>query len=212
MKLDMRLMLSPKKARNGVAVIYKNNFDYKAVSKKLHGINEDESARFIEFEINGIRMINIYAPNGNPYPGEKFDYKLEWLECLYARLKTLRDERQEFILGGDMNIIPEDKDCYNPKAWENDALFHIESRKLLRRIYNLGIYDAFRIFNNNSEQYSFWDYQAGAFRNNHGIRIDYFLCSPAMVDKLHFCYIDTQPRTLPHPSDHTPIIAEFQNI
>ena len=189
------------KAYNGVAIISKHEISI--IKEKLY--DEDEQARYIEADINGVRVINIYLPNGNPTPGDKYDYKLKWMEHLYSRLKNLRDNDIEFIIGGDFNVIPEDKDCYNPKDWENDALFKLETRKSFRSLLNLGLTDAFRVFDSRAEQNTFWDYQAGAWQKNNGIRIDHFLLSPVMADKLVSCKINKEPRGWEKPSDHTPI-------
>jgi exodeoxyribonuclease-3 len=118
--------------------------------------------------------------------------------------------RVPFLVGGDFNIIPEDKDCFDPVLWQNDALFRIETREKYRSLLNLGLYDAFRMFSNESDQYTFWDYQAGAWRQNKGIRIDHFLCAPSVTDRLTNCYIDKDPRSLEKPSDHTPIVIELE--
>ncbi len=188
------------KAYNGVAIISKSPI--KIIKDALN--NEDEQARYLEADIGGIRVINIYLPNGNPM-GDKYAYKLDWMERLYERLKHLRDNDIEFIIGGDFNVIAEDKDCYNPKNWEGDALFKLETKKAFRSLVNLGLTDAFRVFNNKANQYTFWDYQAGAWQKDHGIRIDHFLLSPVMSDRLTSCTINKAPRGWDKPSDHTPI-------
>ncbi len=188
------------KAYNGVAIISK--FPINVINENLY--ENDEQARYLEADINNIRIINIYLPNGNPM-GDKYDYKLKWMEQLYTRLKSLRDEDTEFIIGGDFNVIPQDEDCYNPKNWENDALFKLETKKAFRSLVNLGLTDAFRSLNTKPEQYTFWDYQAGAWQKNNGIRIDHFLLSPLMSDRLISCKINKKPRGWDKPSDHTPI-------
>ncbi len=195
------------KAYNGVAIISKHPVN--VISDALN--KDDEQARYLEAEIGGIRVINIYLPNGNPM-GDKYDYKLTWMERLYTRLKELRDNDIEFIIGGDFNVIPEDKDCYNPKNWEGDALFKLETRKAFRAIINIGLTDAFRVFNTNPNQYSFWDYQAGAWQKDNGIRIDHFLLSPVMSDKLIDCKINKTPRGWDKPSDHTPIEITVESL
>ncbi len=187
------------KAYNGVAIISKHPID--VINETLY---DDEQARYIEADINGLRVINIYLPNGNPM-GDKYNYKLEWMEHLYTRLKKLSDNDIAFIIGGDFNVIPEDKDCYNPSNWEGDALFKLETRKAYRAFINLGLTDAFRAFNTKAGQYSFWDYQAGAWQKGNGIRIDHFLISPTISDKLVSCTINKQPRSWEKPSDHTPL-------
>lgn len=195
------------KAYNGVAVFSKTPLE--VILDKLPGDDSDEQARYIEFETNGLRLINIYLPNGNPIDTEKFTYKLSWMERLYARLKELRENDIPFAIGGDFNVIPQDKDCYDPKAWVNDALAQPESRAAFRKLINLGLYEAFRSLNTKSGQYTFWDYQAGRWPKDEGIRIDHFLLSPEIADKLLSCTIDKDPRGWEKPSDHTPIIIEL---
>ncbi len=195
------------KAYNGVAIFAKTAPEL--IHDQLPGMEEDEQARFIEADINGIRMINVYCPNGNPYPGPKFDYKLEWMNALYQRLIQLKEQNIPFLIGGDFNIIPEDIDCYDPKAWQNDALFQPESRAFYRRFTNLGLYDALRIFSSAEQEYTFWDYTGGAFPSNKGIRIDHFFLSPSLADRTTACYVDREPREWERPSDHTSIILEL---
>jgi len=206
------------KAYNGVAVFYKAPIT--VILDKLPGDESDEQARYIEFETTGpfetpIRLINIYLPNGNPIkaddgtPHEKFTYKLKWMKRLRERLKYLKDNNIAFAIGGDFNIIPEDKDCHDPKAWTHDALKQPESIAAFRALMNLGLTEAFRIYNKNSGQYSFWDYQRGAWQNDQGIRIDHFLLSPEIADRIQNCEIDKTPRGWERPSDHTPIIIEI---
>ncbi|MCD8562494.1 MAG: exodeoxyribonuclease III [Alphaproteobacteria bacterium] len=195
------------KTYNGVAILSKTPIT--VFHKALPGMENDEQARYLEVDINGLRVINVYCPNGNPVDSEKYPYKLRWMDALKARLKVLRDEHLPFVIGGDFNIIPEDKDCYSPAAWKDDALFKIESRAKLRALLNLGLTDAFRVFDSSPERYTFWDYQAGAWPKNHGIRIDHFLLSPEAADRLEDCRIDTAPRGLDKPSDHTPVIVQI---
>ena len=195
------------KAYNGVAVFSKTLIS--VIAEALPGDEADEQARYIEFETAGVRMINVYCPNGNPVDSEKFPYKLKWMERLYQRLFELRTEQTPFLIGGDFNIIPEDKDCFDPKVWKEDALFRNESKEWLRALINLGLTDAFRVFDGRAEQYTFWDYQAGRWPKNEGIRIDHFLTSPQMTDKLIGCTIDAEPRGWEKPSDHTPITVEL---
>ena len=193
----------PQKAYNGVAILSKHPIS--VIHSALPNNEKDEQARYLEADINGLRLINIYLPNGNPAPGQKYSYKLEWMEHLHARLKNMTDTDTPFIIGGDFNVIPEDKDCHSPKEWKNDALFHLETRKIFRALLNLGLTDAFRVFNTHAKQYTFWDYQAGAWQKNNGIRIDHFLLSPTMADHLTSCTINKTPRGWDKPSDHTPI-------
>ncbi len=196
------------KAYNGVAILSKHQID--VVLDRLPGDEADEQARYLEADINGMRVINIYLPNGNPWPGEKFDYKLRWMERLYHRVHELRAKDVPFLITGDFNVIPEGRDCWDPKVWANDALFRIETRQAFRKLLNLGLTDAFRALNQNDHQYTFWDYQAGCWPKNHGIRIDHFLLSPPVTDRLISCTIDREPRGEDSPSDHTPVILTIR--
>lgn len=198
------------KAYNGVAILSKEKQD--VILDRLPGDDGDEQARYLEIQYGDIRVINIYLPNGNPVSSdsEKFPYKLKWMDRLYHRLKDLRDDNISFVIAGDFNVIPEDRDCHDPKAWEGDALFRLETHQKWRALLNLGLTDAFRVFNNEAGHYTFWDYQAGAWPQNKGIRIDHFLTSPTLTDRLKSCVIDKEPRGEEKASDHTPIILELQ--
>lgn len=195
------------KTYNGVAILSKMPFE--TVLEKLPGDDADDQARYLEADIAGVRIVNIYLPNGNPVDTDKYTYKLSWMGRLYARLKMLRESHVPFIVTGDFNVIPEDRDCFDPKLWAGDALFKIETRQKFRQILNLGLTDAFRAGNNEPGQYTFWDYQAGCWPKNLGIRIDHFLTSPPVTDRLISCIIDASPRAEDSPSDHTPVILEI---
>lgn len=206
------------KAYNGVAVFSKTPITM--IANALPDDDTDEQARFIDFETTSasgkvIRLINIYMPNGNPTTNddgsihEKYSYKLGWMKRLHAYLADLRAQNVSFAIGGDFNVIPEDKDCHDPNAWRGDALFRPETHAAYYGFINLGLYEAFRINNNEAGHYSFWDYQAGAWQKDNGIRIDHFLLSPELTDKLISCKIDKTPRGWERPSDHTPITVEI---
>lgn len=197
------------KTWNGVAILSKH--DITDVRCGLPGDDGDEQARYIEATVKGLRIASIYLPNGNPVDSEKYPYKLKWMDRLAAHVKDLLRAEQPLVLGGDYNIIPEDRDCHDPKAWQEDALFRLESRRKFRAILNLGLTDAFRVKNNEAHQYSFWDYQAGAWQQNHGIRIDHFLLSAQAVDRLENCVIDTAPRGREKASDHTPVVLKLRD-
>ncbi len=197
------------KAYNGVAILANSSFD--VILERLPGDEADEQARYLEIQTaDGLRLINIYLPNGNPWPGEKFDYKMRWMDRLHARLKELRDAEIPFVITGDFNVIPEARDCWDPKVWANDALYRLETRQKFRALLNLGLTDAFRALNQNDHQYTFWDYQAGSWQKDWGIRIDHFLTSPPVTDRLISCTIDKEPRGEESPSDHTPVILTIQ--
>ena len=196
------------KAYNGVATL--SRLPMTRILDRLPGDDADEQARYLEVDIGGIRCINIYAPNGNPVDSPKFPYKLQWLDRLVARATALREQGVAFAIGGDYNIIPEDRDCYNPQAWVGDALFRPESRRLYRTLCNLGLTDALRVFQPGPGVYTFWDYTGGAFQNDKGIRIDHFLVSPTVADRLTGCGVDRGPRGWEKASDHTPVVMSLR--
>jgi exodeoxyribonuclease-3 len=204
---DYHALYVNQKAYNGVAILTRTPATL--ISNKLLGDDTDDQARFLEADWNGIRLIAIYLPNGNPVGTDKFDYKIKWMKRLFQHLSDLVGARIPFIIGGDFNVIPEDKDCYDPQLWRGDALYHPDTVTQYRRLLNLGLTDAFRVFHQDADNYTFWDYQAGAWPRNKGIRIDHFLTSPAMTDRLISCTIDKTPRGWDSPSDHTPIIVEI---
>lgn len=204
---DLTCIVKGQKAYNGVAIL--SRFPVTVILNALPGDDDDTQARYLEVEHAGVRYINIYLPNGNPVDSDKFSYKLAWMDRLWDRLRALREQAIPFVVGGDFNIIPEDRDCYDPAAWAGDALFAPESRAKFRKLTNLGLSDAFRIHNHQPHQFTFWDYQAGAWQRDLGIRIDHFLLSPTMTDKVVSCTIDKTPRSWDKPSDHTPIVLEL---
>mgnify|MGYP001482773878 FL=1 len=195
------------KSWNGVAIL--SPHDITDIRRGLPGDDSDEQARYIEASINGLRVASIYLPNGNPVDSEKYPYKLRWFDRLIAHARELLAQDIAVVLGGDYNIIPEPRDCHDPAAWAEDALFRLDSRRKFRSLVHLGYTDAFRVMNDDSEQYTFWDYQAGAWPRNNGIRIDHLLLSPRAADRLKDCRIDREPRAAEKASDHTPIYAEL---
>jgi exodeoxyribonuclease-3 len=195
----------PQKTYNGVATL--SPHDIETLSTALPGGDGDDQARYLETRIAGIRFINIYLPNGNPVESGKYPYKLAWMARLKARLAVLRRADDPFIVAGDFNVIPEDRDCHSPAAWADDALFRIETRRAFREIIHLGLTDSLRVFNDRPGEYTFWDYQAGSWPADKGIRIDHILASPALADRLESCVIDREPRGWDKASDHTPIVA-----
>ena len=196
------------KTWNGVAILSKLKIDH--VKTGLPGDKTDEQSRYIEATIRGIRIASVYLPNGNPVDTEKYPYKLKWFDRLIAHAKSLLAEEIPAVLAGDFNVIPEARDCHDPAAWAEDALFRLDSRKKFRELLYLGYTDAFRVFNDKDHQFTFWDYQAGAWPRNHGIRIDHILCTPQAADALESCIIDAEPRGLDKASDHTPIVAQLR--
>jgi exodeoxyribonuclease-3 len=157
--------------------------------------------------ISGIRVVDIYLPNGNPIGTPKFDYKLAWMERLITKMSEWKSGGVPTVIGGDFNVIPEDIDCHKPASWIQDALFQPEPRALYRAMLALGYTDAFRsLYPTATGQFTFWDYFRQAFENNRGIRIDHFLVSPSLQSRIEACEIDKGPRAEPRPSDHTPIL------
>ncbi len=194
------------KSFNGVAILSK--IPLEDVTRGLPGDDEDEQARWIEATVMGdvpVRVCGLYLPNGNPVPGPKYDYKLQWMERLHARAKALLDSEEPAVMCGDYNIIPQDEDAARPDAWREDALARPESRAAFRRILNLGFTEAFRVTEQAAGHYSFWDYQRGAYDRNDGIRIDHHLLTPQAADLLTHCWIEADVRGREKPSDHTPV-------
>ncbi|MDE0111065.1 MAG: exodeoxyribonuclease III [Albidovulum sp.] len=195
---------------NGVAILSK--IPLEDVARGLPKGHGDDQARWIEATVVGrtaVRICNLYLPNGNPAPGPKFDYKLEWMEWLKSRAEELIESEQVALMAGDYNVIPCPDDVYEPVDWENDALFLPETKAAWRRIENLGFTDAFRVINNKPLNYTFWDFQRGAWQKNEGLRIDHFLLTPQCADLLKDCQIDRYMRGKPKPSDHVPVWVEL---
>jgi exodeoxyribonuclease-3 len=198
------------KSFNGVAILSK--LPLEDIVRGLPGEANDEQARWIEATIVGetaLRICGLYLPNGNPAPGPKYDYKLSWMERLHARATELLATEEPVLMAGDYNIIPQDEDAARPEAWVKDALALPESRAAFRRLIHLGFTEAFRAVNQAPGNYSFWDYQAGAWNRNDGIRIDHFLLSPQCADLLEDCQIDKEVRGREKPSDHVPVWVQL---
>jgi exodeoxyribonuclease III len=200
------------KTFNGVAILSKHPMEIEA--RGIPGF-EDEQARYIEAVVSvpgqdeqpgeAIRVCGVYFPNGNPAPGPKYDYKLAFMAALTAHAKTLLTYEEKLVIAGDYNIIPDSRDAAFPEAWAADALALPESRAAYRRLLNLGLTEALRATTDAAGLYTFWDYQAGAWQRNNGIRIDHLLLSPRAADALVEVGIDKALRAEEKPSDHVPI-------
>ena len=194
------------KSYNGVAILSKS----KLINIK-HDIIKDKNkqARIISAEFiykkKSVQIINVYIPNGNPVDTEKYTYKKDWLNSFLKVIKSNLKKNQNIIIGGDFNIIPTADDVYNPKSFEDDALFRLEIRKKFREILNLGFNDAYRYLYPETEGYTYWDYMRGAWQKNNGLRIDHFLVSNSLIQSIKDIKINKYPRGKEKPSDHTPI-------
>ena len=197
------------KTYNGVAVLSRTAIE--TVNTTLAGDDKDSHARYLETRIGGLRIVNVYMPNGNPIGSDKFIYKLAWMDRMMDQMiRWLRDEAAT-VIGGDFNVIPEDIDCHKPASWVKDALFQPEPRARYRAMLERGYVDAFRSLHPDlAGAFTFWDYFRNAFEHNRGIRIDHFLLSPAAAARLETCEIDKGPRAQDRPSDHTPIVLEMR--
>lgn len=192
------------KTYNGVAILSKSPIE--DVSRGLPGDDTDEQARYIEGTAFGnLRVASIYLPNGNPIDTEKFHYKLGWMDRLYSHVQTSLEDEESIVFGGDYNVIPTNDDVYDPKAVAGDALTQPESRARFQAIKNLGLSDALRSFNHAPHQYSYWDYQRGAWQKDNGLLIDHLLLTPQAADRLTDAGIDKGPRGKEKASDHTPV-------
>lgn len=202
------------KSYNGVAIASK--FQIEEISRHLPYYDEitveDNQARFLHVKIENINIICIYLPNGNPAPGDKYEYKISWMRRLIKYAREIYEKNEPIIIGGDFNVIQSEIDCYDLSKWTNDALYLEPTRKKMKELINVGFIDSFRLLHPNLKEFSFWDYQAGAWQKDNGIRIDFFLISPEIVDRLLNAGIDKKPRGKEKPSDHTPIWIEVENI
>ncbi|MDZ5697006.1 exodeoxyribonuclease III [Chelativorans sp. M5D2P16] len=199
------------KGFNGVAILSKLRFD--EVSRGLPGNDGDEQARFIEGVFStasgALRVASLYLPNGNPVASEKFAYKLGWMDRLEHWTKARLKLEEPLVLAGDYNVIPQPEDARNAEAWLDDALFQPESRQAFRMLAHLGLTDAVRAVTDDPGTYTFWDYQAGAWQKNNGIRIDHLMLSPEAADSLLSASVQKHTRAWEKPSDHVPVVADL---
>jgi exodeoxyribonuclease III len=209
--LGYNVAIHGQKAFNGVALLSKLPFD--AVNPGLSGDDSDPQARFLEaqFSTRGgvVRVASLYLPNGNPPGTEKYSYKIKWMRRLLAYTHERLALEEPLILAGDFNVIPEGIDASNPAEWVNDALFLPETRAHFRALTNLGLIDAVRAASDTTGIYTFWDYQAGAWQKNRGIRIDHMLLSPQAADRLSATGVDKHVRAWERPSDHVPVYIDL---
>ena len=199
-------VFSGQKTYNGVAILSKT-----PVADAVAAIPGlvDEQKRVLAATIAGVRVINLYIPNGQSVDSDKYQYKLGWLEAMTAWLADELARHPRLALLGDFNIAPDERDVHDPKAWEGQVLFSLPEREAFRRLVDLGLADSFRLFEQPEKIYSWWDYRMNAFRRNMGLRIDHILLSPALAETCKYCTIDKEARKAERPSDHAPVIVEF---
>ena len=209
-RLGYNVTTHGQKTYNGVAILSKSPLE--DVRRGLPGDDADEQARYLEAVVSGprpVRVASIYLPNGNPVATEKFGYKLGWFARLQAHARGLLALEESLVLTGDYNVIPEPRDAEHPANWTGDALFQPESREAFRALKWLGLTDAYLQADGAPGAYTFWDYQAGAWQRNNGIRIDFALLSPQAADRLRGCVIHRDVRGWDKPSDHVPVVTEL---
>lgn len=210
-ELGYRVETHGQKGFNGVAVLSK--LPLEEIRRGLPGDESDEQARWIEAVVveggRALRLCGLYLPNGNPAPGPKYDYKLGWMARMKARVAEVLAGEEAAVFAGDYNVIPQSEDAARPQAWVADALYLPETRAAFREMLWLGLTDAFRAREPGPGHYSFWDYQAGAWERNNGIRIDHLLLTPQAADLLAGAGIDREIRGREKPSDHVPVWIEL---
>jgi exodeoxyribonuclease-3 len=195
------------KAYNGVAILARS-----APSDVQHGIPDfpDDPKRVIAATVGDLRVLCLYAPNGEAPGTDKYAYKLRWYQALTSWLRKELPRRPRLAILGDLNIAPEPEDVHNPKRWEGKIHFSEPERAAFRDVIKVGVADAFRLFDQPEKQFTWWDYRLKAFERGWGLRIDHILLAPALAGKCNACSIDVSPRKLERPSDHAPVIAELR--
>jgi len=197
---------SGQKTYNGVAILSKT--PAADILTDIPGL-DDPQRRILGATIGNVRVLNLYVVNGQEVGSVKYDYKLLWLEKVAAHVREQLGRHPHFVTLGDFNIAPEDRDVHDPEAWHERILCSTPEREALKKLLELGLTDTFRLFEQEAASFSWWDYRAAAFRRNMGLRIDLILASKPLADNCTACSIDKEPRRLERPSDHTPVVAEF---
>ncbi len=201
-----QVQYSGQKTYNGVAVLSK--LEASDVVKDVKGL-DDPQRRILAVTVDDVRVLNLYVVNGKAVGSDKFDYKLDWLEKVTAFIKNELKKYSNYVVLGDFNIAPEDIDVHDPIAWKDKILCSSKERAALKNITDLGFVDTFRLFDQEENTFSWWDYRAGGFPRNLGLRIDLILASTSMEASCNFSVVDKAPRSNERPSDHAPVIAEF---
>jgi len=201
-----QVLFNGQKTYNGVAILSKTPAS--EIVTAIPGF-VDVQKRVLAATIAGVRVINLYIPNGQSVDSDKFQYKLGWLEAMTAWLADELAQHPRLALLGDFNIAPDERDVHDPKAWEGQVLFSLPEREAFRHLVGLGLADSFRLFEQPEKIYSWWDYRMNAFRRNMGLRIDHILLSPTLAETCKSCTIDKDARKVERPSDHAPVMVEF---
>ena len=212
-ELGYHVAVHGQKTFNGVAILSRHPLE--DITIGLPGDPEDDHARFLEAVVShpggAVRVASIYLPNGNPVASEKYPYKMRWMDRLHNYACERLKLEEKLVLAGDYNVIPGPQDVYNPAAWTEDALFRPPTREKFRALLHLGLTDAIRASSDAAGLYTFWDYQAGAWQKNNGIRIDHLLLSPLAADRLSAAGIDKHVRNWEKPSDHVPVWIDLDD-
>jgi exodeoxyribonuclease-3 len=210
--LGYNIAIHGQKGFNGVAILSK--LPLEEVTPRLPGDEEDAQARFLEAVVSTasgvLRVASIYLPNGNPPDSDKYNYKIRWMERLTAHVRGRLELQEPFVLAGDYNVIPAPQDARRPEVWTGDALFLPKTRARFGALINLGLTDAVRATSDDAGLYTFWDYQAGSWQKNDGIRIDHLVLSPQAADRLVATGIDKHVRAYDKPSDHVPVWCDLR--
>jgi len=201
-----RAVFAGQKTYNGVATL--SLAPGEEVATDLPGL-DDPQRRLLASTIDGVRVLNVYVPNGKEVGSDKYAYKLDWLEKLRGYVASELSRHPRLVVLGDFNIVPEDRDVHDPEAWRGKILCSDPERAALGALLDLGLRDLFRLFDQEERLFSWWDYRMLGFRRNHGLRIDLILGSKSLAEACTSCHIDKEPRRRERPSDHTPVVAEF---
>jgi len=195
------------KTYNGVATLCKSSIE--TIANCLPDY-DDVQRRVLAVNNSNITILNLYVPNGSEVDSDKYRYKLEWFSRLHPFIQQLQENNDRLIILGDFNIAPEDQDVHDPLEWEGSVLVSPAERDEFKKLLSHGLKDCFRLFDQEEKSFSWWDYRAAAFRRGRGLRIDHILASEVLSSSCRACYIDKEPRKLERPSDHTPVVAEFE--
>ena len=203
-----RTLVFGQKTYNGVAIAVRLGLGIDDVKKNLDGDEADAARRMIACSVEGVRIVNVYVPNGQAPGTPAFAYKLRWLARLREELDAHHTAGEELVVLGDFNVAPEPEDVHDPARWDGQVLFHPEARPGRRRLMAFGLCDGFRAHRPEERAFTWWDYRVGSFRRNQGLRIDHALMTPPLAARVSDVWIDRAPRELERPSDHAPLVVD----